>query len=149
MVLTGLQQGIPISKSGISKLGDLVDDLNKKIESEIAADPRRPISAVPAVRNLDSVRAQIANQVTPQPDMAEIAAVQRNFLNNPKVQAPVAGPGPGSVPAVDAQAMKQGTYKALGSKAYGEVKGASIEAQKALARGLKEEIASQFPEINN
>jgi hypothetical protein len=45
--------------------------------------------------------------------------------------------------------MKQGTYQALGSKAYGEVKGASIEAQKALARGLKEEIANQFPEIGN
>ena len=43
--------------------------------------------------------------------------------------------------AADAQAMKQGTYRALGDKAYGELKGASIEAQKAQARGLKEELA--------
>ena len=46
-----------------------------------------------------------------------------------------------------AQAMKRGTYRALGDKAYGELKGASIEAQKTLARGLKDEIAKQVPEV--
>ena len=39
-----------------------------------------------------------------------------------------------------AQSLKTGTHKALGSKAYGELKGATIEAEKALTRGLKEEI---------
>jgi hypothetical protein len=48
--------------------------------------------------------------------------------------------------AADAQAMKQGTYRVLRGK-FGEQGSASVEAQKALARGLKEEIASQFPEI--
>jgi hypothetical protein len=46
-----------------------------------------------------------------------------------------------SVP--EAQAMKTGTYAQLKAKAYGELKGADIEAQKAIARGLKEEIASE------
>jgi hypothetical protein len=50
--------------------------------------------------------------------------------------------------AADAQAMKQGTYGVLKGK-FGEQGSAAVEAQKALARGLKEEIASQFPEINN
>jgi hypothetical protein len=50
--------------------------------------------------------------------------------------------------ASDAQAMKQGTYRVLAGK-YGEQGSASVEAQKALARGLKEEIATQFPEIGN
>jgi hypothetical protein len=103
---------------------------------------------VGALRNLDSVRSKFANQVTPQPDLADINEVQKNFLNNPKVKPQGIGPGPGSLPASEAQAMKSGTYRALGDKAYGEVKGASIEAQKALARGLKDEIAVQFPEIN-
>jgi hypothetical protein len=49
--------------------------------------------------------------------------------------------------ASDAQTMKQGTYQVLRGK-YGEQGSASVEAQKALARGLKEEIATQFPEIN-
>lgn len=149
MVKTGLQQGLPVSKGGMDKLGDLVNDLNNKIKAQIAQDPSRPVNTVPALRNLDSVRGKFANQVTPQPDMAEIAQVESNFLNNPKVQPQGAGPSPGSLPASEAQAMKSGTYQALGSKAYGEVKGAAIESQKALARGLKEEIANQFPEIND
>jgi hypothetical protein len=49
--------------------------------------------------------------------------------------------------ASDAQTMKQGTYRVLAGK-YGEQGSAAVEAQKALARGLKEEIANQFPEIN-
>jgi hypothetical protein len=144
---TGLQQGIPVSLAGAEKLGDLIDDLNQKTKAVIAADPNRPISMVPAVQNLEGVRSRLANQVTPQPDMAEIDQVQQNFLNNPKIQPQGEGPSPGSLPASEAQAMKQGTYQALGDKAYGELKGASIEAQKALARGIKDEIQTQFPEI--
>jgi hypothetical protein len=45
-----------------------------------------------------------------------------------------------------AQKLKQGTYKVLSGK-YGEAGSASTEAQKALARGLKEEIASEVPAI--
>lgn len=147
VVKTGLEQGIPISKGGIEKLGGKIDSLNQAIKDEIAADPNRPINTVGSLRNLDSVRSKFGNQVTPQPDLAEISAVENNFLNNPKIKPQGSGPSPGSLPASEAQAMKSGTYKALGDKAYGEVKGASIEAQKSLARGLKEEIANQFPEI--
>jgi hypothetical protein len=49
--------------------------------------------------------------------------------------------------AAAAQRMKQGTYQVLKGK-YGEQGSAAVEAQKALARGLKEEIANQFPEIS-
>jgi hypothetical protein len=49
--------------------------------------------------------------------------------------------------AGDAQAMKQGTYRVLKGK-FGEQGSAAVEGQKDLARGLKEEIATQFPEIN-
>jgi hypothetical protein len=148
MVKTGLENSIPVSKGGLEKIGGMIDDLNDKIKAEIAADPTRPVSTVRAVRNLDNVRARFANQVTPQPDLNEISQVQSNFLKNPKVAPQGAGPSPGSLPAADAQAMKSGTYRALGDKAYGELKGANIEAQKALARGLKDEIATQFPEIS-
>jgi hypothetical protein len=42
--------------------------------------------------------------------------------------------------------MKVGTYKAIGDN-YGEVSNAAIETQKALARGLKEEVAAKVPGI--
>ena len=91
---TGLQQGIPVSKTGTAKLSNLIDDYNTKTQAVIDADPTRPISTVPALRNLDSVRAKFANQVTPQPDMADINQVQADFLSNPKVAPAGAGPSP-------------------------------------------------------
>jgi hypothetical protein len=45
-----------------------------------------------------------------------------------------------------AQELKQGTYKQL-SKKYGQLGSAEVEAQKAIARGLKEQVAAKVPEI--
>jgi hypothetical protein len=50
------------------------------------------------------------------------------------------------ISASDAQALKTGTYRQLESESYGEMKSATIESQKALARGSKEELADQFPQ---
>lgn len=52
----------------------------------------------------------------------------------------------GNMPVQVAQQLKQGTYKTLKGK-YGEVGSASTESQKALARGLKENIAEVVPGI--
>lgn len=52
----------------------------------------------------------------------------------------------GAMPVQVAQKLKQGTYKSLAGK-YGEVGSASTEAQKALARGLKDQIAEAVPGI--
>lgn len=137
---TGLQNAVPISADGLEKIGDLIGDYNTKIKATIAADPTRQISTAPALQNLQTMRAKFQNQVAPSADLNAIDQVGQEFQG----QTPT-----GSLPADQAQAMKQGTYQALGSKSYGEVKGASIEAQKAIARGLKQEIATQFPEIGN
>ncbi len=147
IVETGLKESIPVSKTGVEKIGDLVDDLNAQIKGTIAADPTRPISPVPALRNLQSVRNKFQTQVNPRADVQAIDAAGQEFadnLNNGGI-----GPNPQrNLTASEAQSMKQGTYQAIGSKAYDQRMGASVEAQKALARGLKEEIANQFPEIS-
>lgn len=54
---------------------------------------------------------------------------------------------PTQIPVDKAQSLKQGTYQQLKGRAYGEMKGATVEAQKSLARGIKEELETQFPEI--
>jgi hypothetical protein len=149
LVQTGLQNNIPVSKGGFNNLRNLIQDYDAKRQAVIDTDPTQPISLVPALRNLDQLRSRFANQVTPQPDLAEIDQVQQNFLNNPKVQPQGMGPGPATVSAADAQAIKSGTYRALGNKSYGEVKGASIEAQKSLAAAFKDELANAFPELQN
>ena len=135
---TGLREGIPVSKAGVQKIGDLIDNLNQQIKATIATDPNRPISTRAAASTLPAVKAKFATQVNPESDMAAVDASRAEFLKN----------NPNSLTAADAQAMKQGTYRALGDKAYGEVKSASIESQKALARGLKDELGNAFPELS-
>lgn len=139
IVQTGLQEGIPVSKGGLEKISTLIDQVNAEISNKIAADPTRPISTQPAIQNLQGTKQRFATQVNPRADLQAINEAGKEFGQTFGSQ----------MPAEQAQAVKQGTYRALGDKAYGELKGASIEAQKALARGLKEELANQFPELND
>jgi hypothetical protein len=168
VVQAGLQNEIPVSKAGLEKLGDLIDDYNQKIKDQIASDPTRPIDPNAVATRTASARARFAKQVNAQPDLNAIEASKQQFLTEqgqkPGVPAqptglvdaqgnPIMRPAQPPQPAppmnaADAQAMKQGTYGVLKGK-FGEQGSAAVEAQKALARGLKEEIASQFPEINN
>jgi hypothetical protein len=150
-IQTALQNAIPISKGGVEKIGDLIDDLNDKIKAEIAADPNRPIDPNMVATRADIARAKFAKQVNAGGDLNAIEASRQQFLQEQGAPPPVPiGPQAPAPPmgAADAQAMKQGTYRVLAGK-YGEQGSASVEAQKALARGLKEEIATQFPEISN
>lgn len=145
IIQTGLQNEIPVSKAGVEKIGDLIDDLNDKIKDTIASDPNRPIDPNAVATRADIARARFANQVNASPDLQAIEGVKNQFLAEQGQTPTQAAPPMG---AADAQAMKQGTYRVLAGK-YGEQGSAAVEAQKALARGLKEEIATQFPEIGN
>src|SRR5574343_5683 len=51
-----------------------------------------------------------------------------------------------SLPVQIAQNLKQGTYRVLNGK-YGQLGSAETEAQKGLARGLKNEIANAVPDV--
>jgi hypothetical protein len=173
MVQTGLENGIPVSASGVSKLTDLMDNLNNKIKAVIANGKQRGVTIDPnaVAQRVDQIRPGFANQVNPDKDLQMIDNSKAEFLRNqgqtpgspavaPKPTGlldpngrPILTAGtpatPGTpaqpIPADTAQAMKQNTYKQL---SYGELKNGQVEAQKALARGLKEEIANQFPEIS-
>jgi len=174
IVQTGLDNAVPVSKAGVEKIGDLIDNYNQQIKAQIAADPTRPIDPNAVATRADVARARFANQVNSHPDLNAIEATRQQFLSEQgaKPGAPATPPKPtgildaqgnpimsGGTPAqpatpappmnaADAQAMKQGTYRVLSGK-FGEQGSASVEAQKSLARGLKEEIANQFPEIND
>lgn len=144
VVSAGLKNEIPVSKAGFEKLGDLIDDYNQKIKAVIDSDPNRPIDTNAVATRADQAKAKFAKQVNAGGDLAAIDASKQQFLT--EQGATPGNPAP-PMPAVDAQAMKQGTYSVLRGK-FGEQGSAAVEAQKALARGLKEEIANQFPEIS-
>jgi hypothetical protein len=139
VVQTGLKEGIPVSKTGAEKVSDLIDNLNQQVSDVVQTDPTRPINKFSVASRLAGTAKRFATQVNPENDMNAVADAGNEFIRNQQGS---------NIPAENAQAMKQGTYRVLGGKSYGEVKSASSESQKALARGLKEELATQFPELS-
>lgn len=138
IVDTGLSEGIPVTEKGLNNLSGLIDDTNQKIKDVIASDPTKTVNKFSVAARLSDTFRKFSTQVNPEADLGAVGDAGNEFLRNQ----------PGQIPVQDAQALKQGTYQQLGQKAYGEMKTASLESQKALARGLKEEIANQFPELN-
>jgi hypothetical protein len=141
MVKTGLENQIPVSAEGMTKLDGLVKDLNDKVKAQIQSGAQQgaTVDAAKIAQRADQVRARFTNQVNPNADMQAIDASKQEFLAN----------NPARIPVDQAQLMKQGTYQQLKGRSFGELKSATIESQKALARGIKEELQSQFPDIKN
>lgn len=139
MVKTGLENEIPVSATGRAKLANLISDLNDKVKDQIKAGSTAgaTVDKFDVASRLGKTAKTFSNQVTPLSDLAKISDTGNEFLANQ----------PNRISALAAQDLKTGTYRQLSSRAYGELSSATIEAQKALARGIKEELQIQFPEI--
>lgn len=164
---TLLNEGVNVTRGGVGTLQDRVGVLNDKISTAIENSPAVVNKSLVATR-LQSALDKFEKQVTP---MSDIAAIQRSwneFMEHPLLDKitpaktvestvldasgkpftkEIPASGSENIPVQLAQELKQGTYRALGDKSYGELKGADITSQKALARGLKEEIAAAVPEV--
>lgn len=138
LVKTLLDEGVNVTQGGVEKLDALLTAKNAEIANAIASSPAE-VSALKVAGRLNSTAKTMLNQVNPEADLAAVSDVGQQFLNHPRLTGP-------TMSVADAQALKQGTYRQLAGK-YGELSSASNEAQKALARGLKEEIASAVPGV--
>jgi hypothetical protein len=139
-IQTMLDEGISVTKGGMQKLRGKIDELNQEIKQRIAQSTAT-VNKRQVVRYLDDLTNRLKTQVNPQSDLASIRKSFEDFMRHPQLR------GKSDIPVQQAQELKQGTYRALSEKAFGEEKSTSIEAQKALARGLKEGIAQKVPEI--
>jgi hypothetical protein len=137
MVKTGLDAGIPVSAEGAAKLNGLISELGDKVKAQIAANPNAPVNKFKVASRLSDTAKKFGTQVNPETDLQSITDSGNEFLRNQ----------PNQIPAADAQALKQGTYRQIKDKNYGDLSTATKEAQKSLARGIKEELEAQFPEI--
>lgn len=165
IVKTLLKEGVNVSPGGIAKLDRVINATNEEIRAAINSIPDAVISPTAVAKRTESVASQVAKQVDPEDDISAVAGVTRRFLEQDGTtkaaqigtkdvpmgvldasgrmltkEAPVMGRVSRDLTLPEAQAMKSGTYRALKEKSYGELKAPAIEAQKALARGLKEEI---------
>lgn len=138
VVKTLLDEGVSVTEGGLAKLQRLLSATNAEIRAAVQSAPGSIEKTNVAARVLPTA-AKVSQQVNPSDDLAAVGRTVTDFMDHPVVSGPRM-----SVP--EAQAMKVGTYEQIGKK-YGEVSSATIQTQKALARGLKEEIAAEVPGI--
>lgn len=136
---TLLDEGVSPTPSGMAKLREKIDLLNDQIKDKISAS-NATVDVQMVGRALQDTVNRFAMQVNPKSDLATIKAAWDEFQTHPALG------GGTTLPVSLAQKMKQGTYRVLAGK-YGEVGSAATESQKALARGLKEEVAAAVPGV--
>ena len=140
VVKTLLDEGVNVTPGGLTKLQRLVSSTNDEIKTALAPHAKKEIPAFRVASRLTPQMRDAMNQVNAPADLEAISQVGENFLANPNISAR------GTLTLGQAQAMKQGTYRRIGDK-YGKVSTDAIQAEKALARGLKDDIASEVPSI--
>jgi hypothetical protein len=137
LVKTLLDEGVNVTPGGLDKLQKLFAMTNAEIKTAVRNAPGTIEKDLVVARVLPTAQRQ-ANQVAPRKALRDVAKVVSEFQNHPTI--------PGALTVPEAQALKVGTYEQIG-KNYGQMSSASIETQKALARGLKEEIEAKVPGI--
>lgn len=165
---TGLKEGVVLNRDVVDNVQARINALNQKISDEIATRSAAGATVNPeTVAGYTQRSAKLAKtQVNPESDVVAVEGAKQEFLRNAP-QAPYTklrptsdpdeatvfpftpegeGSTPLPIPLADAQRMKQGTYRKL-KDSYGEQASAAREAQKDLARGLKDQIVQAFPEI--
>jgi hypothetical protein len=114
------------------------DDVDQEI-SDLIKNSGKTVPKQDVLNALQDVEKRFATQVSPTSDIAAIQNVGADFAQHPMIQGQ-------DIPIELAQDLKKGTYRLL-EKKYGQLGSAETEAQKGLARGLKEGIATQVPEV--
>lgn len=139
-LLTALEEGLNPTAGGMNKASALATKLNESVQAPIAASQAE--ASIPAViQRLDPLKERAMMQVNPESDIAAVEKAISEFKGSPAISRAE------SIPVQLAQKLKSGTYTSIGNKAYGELGSASTEAQKQLARGLREEVIAKVPEI--
>lgn len=136
-VQTLLHEGVNVTPGGLEQLNTLLGATRADIKAAIAEAGPQTIHPLRVASRLNDVADTFARQVNPVSDLNAISAAGEEFLST-------TGGRPLSLQA--AQALKTGTNAMLKGK-YGELTNAATEAQKALVRGLKEELESAVPGI--
>ena len=134
-VETLLDEGVNVSGGGAVKLQTGIDELNKQVAQKIAS-ASGTVPKSEAGHELAKTLRKFKQQVNPSADEEAILNAWKEFSTRYGQRMPVQ----------QAQAVKQGTYGALAGK-YGEQGSASTEAQKALARGLRQGIEKIEPSV--
>jgi hypothetical protein len=139
---TLLENGLDISRESVEVMKNKIAGINEQIADKVKSSTGT-VNKTDVLSYLDELRAKKSSQVNPTADLAAIDQVANEFMTTNRT--PLGGPKQ-TIPVQTAQEIKQGTYSAL-QKKYGQMGTTEVEAQKALARGLKEKVAGEAPDI--
>ena len=138
---TMLEKGLNVTRGSVEETAGRIGQLGDELKSVLANAPET-IKGTDVGKRLMETYERFKSQVNPEADLKAIKAAWEEFKNHPDLAGRLQ-----NIPVELANKLKQGTYKALDAKAYGEQMGAATEAQKALARGLKETVGEAKPSV--
>ncbi len=153
VVQTMLDEGVTVTPGGVKKLYDVLQHTGANIENKITQAGKylpgggQVFPEQTVDRTLELTKG-FADQFTADADLRVIADKANQFLKERIAKQAGQSARPASPITVrTAQNLKTGTYDALGKKAFNELKGAEIEAEKAGAISLKEQIEALVPSV--
>ena len=138
VVKTLLKEGVTVSEGGLAKLNRILTSTNEEIDKAVKGAAGY-IYPEKVAQRVEPVVEKAWEQVNPVADVRAASGAAEEFMATRGGNIRPARP----MSVQEAQKLKVGTYKALGEKKYGELSTPAIEAQKALARGLKEDIETE------
>lgn len=127
--------GTNVTASGAASLRAKISDLHREVAQKIASSTEMVDKAFVA-SEVTKTLTKFRQQVNPGADREAILKAWQEFNTT-------WGP---KIPIADAQALKSGTQHIVAKK-YGEQSGATTEAEKSMARGLRLGIEDRIPEV--
>jgi hypothetical protein len=164
MVDKGLNDGIPVSGSGLNKTRGKIDSINQQVAGTIKEGAEQGKTVDPVRAASQTERSMEAFKTVDPADQAPIVGVRDRFLDKNSTKAPYTKVSPGidepgyvavgegstsvpkSIPVDEAQRLKQNTYRDI-RESYGEQASGIREAKKDIARGIKDQIYEHFPQL--
>lgn len=134
---TLLDDGINVSQNGLEKLQKLIFSDNAEIQALVNASPKAISKDLVLGRVDQHAMEAMKSQVNPSKALSAATKVADEFTNHPYYKGE-------TITTPQAQRLKVGTYQEIGD-AFNKPQKA--KALKAVARGLKEEVAEATPGV--
>ena len=134
---TLLKRGYNPTEGGALKMEAVLDDIESKLDDVLKGSTGKVNKGRVGLGLLDLAE-DAKRQANPQEDLAAIKKAWVNFRDHPLLK------GSQDIPVPLANQIKRGTYTKLADK-YGELGNADVEAQKTIARMIREQINKVAP----
>jgi hypothetical protein len=134
---TLLDNGVNVTRNGVDKLTNLLKSTQGELKT-LLANSTATADKSNILAEVLPTASRIADQPNPSSDLSAIGDQVQGFIDHPKYSGQ-------TLTMPEAQALKTGTYQKIAGS-YGERGSATVEADKAIARGVKNEINSKVPE---